>query len=152
MNHPQGRIFSKPQRSMRNNCVCLTSVFSVLVLLAGCQENGLERAPVAGLVTLDGKPLTQGVIFFIPQKGRAAQGKLGPDGSFTLSTYGKSDGATLGKHQVSIIACDEEPAFESEVEPKWLIPRRYGSGATSGLEFEVKPGAENKPQFDLSSK
>ena len=152
MNDQNRKVISTFQRNLG---VSLASLVLAVVFLAGCRDKSqLSVASVTGTVTLDGKPLTQGTVIFTPERGRAARGEIGSDGSFTLSTYGESDGASVGTHQVSIIAIegDEEVGFESSVEPKWLIPRRYGAAATSGLEFEVEAGEQNEPRFDLSSK
>jgi hypothetical protein len=134
-------------------CICLATLLLAVSLLAGCQKKGqLEVALVTGLVTFDGKPLGQGTVIFTPTKGRGARGEISSDGSFTLSTYGEEDGATVGGHQVSIIALEGEVAFESDQQQRWLIPSHYGAPSTSGLECEVEAGKENRPSFDLSSK
>jgi hypothetical protein len=46
-----------------------------LVALAGCGGESLDRYPLTGTVTYDGKPVESGVIFFEP---KASAGKLAP--------------------------------------------------------------------------
>jgi hypothetical protein len=75
---------------------------------------------VTGVVTIDGQPFTQGKVMFAPiargenrQAGRPAFSRLGPDGSFTLSTYEPADGAVVGEHWATVISIepkDGEPA------------------------------------------
>jgi hypothetical protein len=126
----------------------------VLASIAGCgQDANVSR--VHGIVRLDGKPLTAGTVRFVPEAGRAATGQIESDGTFTLGTYGKSDGALIGTHKVAIIAyeatSDERPPYEIRgPASKPLVPERYMSVGTSGLTFEVKPG-DNRAEFDLRS-
>ena len=113
-------------------------------------------ASVEGIVRLDGKPLTSGTVRFIPAAGRAATGTIQSDGTFTLGTFGQSDGALIGTHQVAVIAYeaadDGRPAYEVRTTTsKPLVPQRYMAVGTSGLTFEVKPG-ENQADFNLKSK
>ena len=145
-------------RGGRPGPVVWAAVFCGLIgLLAGCGgAGGLDTAQVSGTVTFDGKPLAQGTVSFTPEKGRGATGQIASDGSYTLTTYKKGDGAVVGRHQVAIVAIDRQGAtpttLESmEKEITWLIPRRYGNPFTSGLTFEVKQGTKNVANFELSS-
>jgi hypothetical protein len=78
-----------------------------LLLLAGCNSDGMNKAPVSGKVLANGQPVTEGSLLFAPQAadggadaGIPALGKVQQDGTFTLGTSGTSDGAVIGKHQV----------------------------------------------------
>ena len=83
----------------------------LLVALCGCGPE-LEQfpvAPVTGTVLCGGEPLRSGRIQFSPvrtgdavEAGKPAQGALEATGAFTLSTYGRGDGAVIGEHTVSI--------------------------------------------------
>jgi hypothetical protein len=108
---------------------------------------------------LDGAPVTEGAVLFTPARGRLARGTLSKNGTFTLSTYKDGDGAIVGIHQVAVISRmgNEEDFFEKSPTPgqqlfQWIVPERYANGTTSGLVFEVKPGVENHPTFELQSK
>ena len=135
------------------------AICGLTVLLAGCGgAGGLDTARVSGTVTLDGKPLTQGTVSFTPEKGRGATGQIASDGSFTLTTYKKGDGAVVGRHQVAIVSIEHPAATREaaekiimEMEITWLIPRRYGNPFTSELTFEVKPGTKNVANFELTT-
>jgi hypothetical protein len=77
---------------------------------AGCSKSEFDLAPVAGRVTIDGQPFTQGKVMFAPiasgesrEAGKPALGRLGPDGSFILGTYEPDDGAVVGEHWVTVI-------------------------------------------------
>ena len=123
------------------------------LILLGCGRGyELPTAPVSGKVLVDGQPVTKGQVIFAPEGGRAATGILGPDGTFTLSTYRPNDGAVVGKHTVTVIsaerAADADPE-DIDAPMRWLVPRRYSDPGTSGLEFEVKAEGSNQANFDL---
>jgi hypothetical protein len=106
---------------------------------------------------LDGKPLTSGTVRFVPAAGRSAKGEIQSDGTFRLGTYGETDGAMIGTHQVAIIAVQTDPdapkdgrMIKGNPKVKSLIPKRYMAAATSGLTADVKPGG-NEFNFDLTS-
>ncbi len=122
------------------------------LFLCGCGASSgeIETTSVYGVVTLDGTPLTKGIVYFVPEGGRGAKGKIESDGSYTLGTYGKKDGAVIGQHKVFIIATEGEVAFESEEPVKSLVPRRYTNAKTSGLEFEVKAEETNEAPLELT--
>jgi hypothetical protein len=90
---------------------------------SGCSTSEFDLAPVAGRVTIDGQPFTQGKVMFAPiavgesrQAGRPALGRLGPDGAFSLSTYEQDDGAVVGEHWVTVIY--NEPKDPAQAGPK----------------------------------
>lgn len=113
----------------------------------GCSSgNRLDVAPVCGKVTLDGKPVSAGIVVFTPERGRGARGQLASDGSFVLSTYGEGDGAIVGLNKIAVAPPPED---ESGRRPPGYaeIPQHYHNGKSSGLEGEVKAGRSNV--FDL---
>src|SRR5262245_51232722 len=120
-------------------CLLLTAV-------AGC--SGGKTASVSGQVTYNGKPVTGGSLSFspVPANGQQEPGKpgnavVGDDGKYVVGTYGESDGAVIGKHQVSYSA----PVLPF---PEGREPRPGESPPRSGFEglvpkvdtVEVKPG------------
>jgi hypothetical protein len=131
----------------------LILLFAVAAATGCGQEAKVGR--VHGTVRLDGKPLATGIVRFIPDAGRAANGKIQSDGTYSLGTFSQADGAILGPHKVAIIANeaggDDRPAYEHvNQKTRALVPERYMAIGTSGLTFEVKPG-DNQADFDLKS-
>ena len=125
-----------------------------MLSLLGCNQSA-KVGRVRGVVLLDGKPLSTGVVRFLPDAGRSATGQIQSDGTYSLGTYTQSDGALIGTHKVAIIANesggDDRPAYERfNQKTKTLIPERYAAAGTSGLTFEVKPG-DNVANFELKS-
>ena len=69
------------------------------LLFAGCGPSGPAVYPVTGLVTFNDQPLTTGTVVFLPKSGGSpAQGEIGPDGKYTLTTYEAGDGAVSYTH------------------------------------------------------
>ncbi|MEM8947162.1 MAG: hypothetical protein AAGD11_18455 [Planctomycetota bacterium] len=106
---------------------------------------------MSGKVTLDGKPLPQGMVYVIPSKGRSSKALIQEDGTFVLSTYRAGDGVQVGNHAATVTAL---PADEGDAQSRKLrvpVPRRYARPATSGLRIEVKAGEDNEVEFALTS-
>jgi hypothetical protein len=97
----------------------------VLIPFAGC---GPRYVPVSGTVTLDGKPLSGGVLVFSPDAAKGNSARIscsGPvkDGRYTLETSGilRADsgaGAPLGWYKVTLIT-DLPGQPKVEVNPKY---------------------------------
>ena len=146
------------------SCVALVVISSMI----GCR--GDDRvATVRGTVTLDGEPIGDASVTFMPKGGgRPAFGITDAEGAYTLTTFEDGDGAMIGHQLVTITAVDEEmnekaaaaaEELGSLVEvmqppPKqiWRAPQVYSESETSGLVFEVKRGEVNQADFDLKSK
>jgi hypothetical protein len=91
-----------------------------------------EEATVKGKVTLDGKPLTEGTVYFSPPglDQKRAETTIGKDGSYTIKTVSGPNSVSLGS--------------------KSLAKHR---GLNSYIETcDVKPGADNSFDVTLKSK
>ncbi len=106
---------------------CLLSTFS------GCSDGRPRRVRVAGQVLIDGEPITLGNIRIVPADARAATGSIGPDGSFTLTTFEKNDGCVPGTHPVVITAFETISAGAI----RWMAPPTYRDLDTSGLSVTI---------------
>jgi hypothetical protein len=96
--------------------------------------------PVAGQVLIDGQPLTQGHVRFIPADARPSIGTLNAQGEFRLTCFDGQDGAVPGSHRVEVIAAEEL----SSKEMRWHAPKKYSDFETSELVVEV-----DRPRDDL---
>lgn len=147
-----------------------------LLVVAGCEQPGI----VTGLVTLDGEPLTTGVITFNPNAGGpTAYGAIGTDGRYELRT-GAAAGLKAGEYVVTVAANAAAPAAAPEppqataaeaespaadapaVEPPGgmpsggppvlplLTPEKYANLDRSPLRALIK-GGEQTLEFHLTS-
>lgn len=116
----------------------------------GCGDSTTDLAPVKGIVLLDGKPLTSGRVSAVPAKGRGANGVIGADGTFELTTENPGDGAAVGTHTVSVVSMSPGSGGPEGPRGKLLVPEKYTNDLTSGLTIEVKPG-ENNVKLELTS-
>lgn len=97
-------------------CACLLATAAVLAFLPGC--GGPTMAPVKGRVTCNGKPVADAAVTFAPiarsdkdrEPGKAATGFTDAEGYYRLSTFKNYDGALVGKHRVSVVIDDTNPA------------------------------------------
>src|SRR5579884_1223222 len=87
--------------------------------LVGCGDASRPKlGRVSGKVTYNGQPVPKGVVSFVPRSGpgaatgQGATGEIGSDGSYTLTTFDKGDGAVLGEHTVLVVAREEDPAIQ----------------------------------------
>jgi len=108
-------------------------VLALIVAVSGCGDQRPKRVPVAGKVLIDGQPLTYGFIQVIPENDRAATAKIGPDGSFRLTTFEENDGCVPGHHKVAVIANESL----NPLTQKWHAPQKYMETGTSGLTIDV---------------
>ncbi len=130
------------------------STFLWLIVVAaavmGCSESGPSRAPIAGQITVGGKPLAAGRILFTPiapNQGPATSARI-TDGQYQLS---KNDGPVVGQNRVAVeadlnigFALDDEAAFAKRGKPLPPNPIPPAFNSQSQLSVEVKPGDENK--------
>lgn len=129
--------------------------------LSGCfggSSEHIERAPVTGTVTFDGKPLPAGSIQFIPDvdasgkplRGQAVQALI-TEGTYELPA---ESGPTVGLNKVMINATRKTGKFQKidgqkiEIEQQYL-PAKFNSSTT--LKYEIKAG-ENTADFTLDAR
>jgi hypothetical protein len=87
----------------------------------------LETAEVRGTVTFDGRPLESGAVLFVPAHGRGATGTIQRDGTYVLGTYCAGDGATVGRHIVTV-----NPRYARDGYPR-AFARGYLQSPLQGL-------------------
>ena len=150
-------------------------VVAVALALAGC-GGGPKRPktyPATGTVTLDGQPLADATVSFVPAVGPPSDGKTDASGKFVIMTSGQP-GAPVGANKVTVSKFtgsatmpmaggtpdDMKKMYEKMYDKskkttgdKGELPAKYGRPDTSGLSAEVTAdGAKNVFTFELSSK
>ncbi len=119
-----------------------------LLPLVGCGGAG---ATVSGKVTLDGSPLDDATITFVPIAGGQRQAAWAAVKSGEYAIHPK-DGLGTGQFRVEIRAL--RPTGEKSADPELIpakeaVPAKYNS--KSDLTVEIKPG-KNAADFELKSK
>lgn len=126
--------------------VVATPAILLASFVAGCGGGAeqLETAAVTGKVTYGGQNVTGGTLTFTPKASGESPGKpgsapIGSDGTFTVGTYGKADGAVVGAHRISYSApSPEAPADSDEHTPS--KPSPYANLVPRESEVVVKAG------------
>jgi len=132
---------------------------SIVALLAcGCGDSGPQMAPVSGVVTVDGAPVANAAVMFVPEAGgRPATGLTDAEGKFSLETMEPGDGALVGKHKVTVTGVKTtgiqatEDGLSGAVDPsqireEWFVPQKYSKPDTSGLTQDV---TDDMPPVEL---
>jgi hypothetical protein len=122
------------------NLIRLTVFGMAMLACSGGCGDGLELAGVRGTVQFDGKPLTNGkVVFASVERGKPAAGQINQDGTYVLSTIRPGDGATPGKHKVTVVTDLEIRGSQRHL--TWLGPDQ--------LLLEVEADKENTIDIDI---
>jgi hypothetical protein len=119
----------------------------------GYPGQGEKLVPVAGRVTVDGRPLTFGAVSFRPDpsRGNASRhhptGTIDADGRFELYTTGEK-GAPPGWYKVLVFADDNQAGGPVHpAPPRWAVAAKYTGEQTTDLFVEVvekpAPGAHD---------
>jgi hypothetical protein len=123
-----------------------SSFVALLVFTGGC--SGPTFYPVAGVVRLNGRPLSRASVMLIPNgSGQPAAGSTDAAGRFVLET-GNAVGVAPGEYSV-VVVCDGLPELANDrtslqlAPVSEIIPQRYGKPEQSGLKFKIpSPGPE----------
>lgn len=143
-------------------------LFCLAVVMSGCGD-GSGTVPVAGIVKLDGQPLKNASVSFLPQgDGKQATGTTDDAGKFVLSTDNPRDGAMPGNYKVVIepsvnfvetadgLSSDQAMAANAAALAKAKkptgpqVPESYTRLDKTPLTQEVPPRGE--VVFDIKSK
>ncbi len=157
-------------RRQRRATTCFVGAAIVSFLLAGCGGEGYTTVPVSGRVTLDGSPLADVGLVFVPiakdkdnpNVGPGSLGKTDAQGRFTLQTVNGEDGAVPTEHVVRMSlapdasevqspddAVPEAPVASPRSSRKLSLPRHARDGS---LHFQVPSEGTDQADFDLVSK
>lgn len=160
---------------MAGRRIAAGAVLVAALAVAGCgaASNKPKLYPATGTVTLDGKPLADATVSFVPAVGPPSDGKTDAAGKFTIMTSGQP-GAPFGPNKVTVSKFtgtatmptaggspdDMKAMYEKMYDKnkkaaaeKGEVPAKYGRPDSSGLSAEVTAdAAKNVFPFELSSK
>jgi hypothetical protein len=132
---PQGQFYDGPSRR-----VSLVALLPALTMLVGCGESRIEVVPVSGRVTFAGQPPAGAQIVLHPANTSnpsdvAPSGRVGNDGSFTITAYEQGDGAPPGEYVATIQWYKIDP--KEGIPGPNVIPEEYAKAATSPIKVTV---------------
>lgn len=149
----------------------LCVVMSAACTMIGCSSRGPKVEFVEGAVLLDGKPIDNATVCFIPQassgdtpRGLTAVGRTKADGTFQLNAIAGARagaGTAVGAYAITIVKQEGPPIPEPDasgylppappnMDVRDVIPKVYGSPTTTPLRADVIAG-KNRFQFELRS-
>lgn len=148
-----GQIRSPDVRSL----FCVIPWIVIIGVCASCQRSRSGQAEVAGIVTLDGDPIPQGSILFIPVDGNPG---VTTGGAIEAGRYQLQGDAspTAGWHRVEIRSMRKSgrmvpkplaaPGEMVEGEEEAVAPQ---FNLASVLKVELQPGPNEQP-FEVKSR
>jgi hypothetical protein len=141
---------------------CRTAAAVLALAAAGCstdpsEVDTLPRVAVSGTITLDGKPLPEGRLQFLPDpssSGIMAVAEIN-DGKFSID---RASGPIPGKYRIMVssrpvykIKPGESPGGSPPKSAPEMVPSQY-NGKSSELVAEVKADGPYAFEFELNSK
>lgn len=119
-------------------------------IISGCGGERSDLGEVTGTITLDGQPLSNAQIQFVPNGGvgSTAYGKTDSNGHYSMMFSRDASGASLGENGVRISTADVGEQDGEEVVIKEQVPPKYNS--ETELVADVQSGA-NIFDFALES-
>jgi hypothetical protein len=122
------------------------------LLVTSCGGGSTKLYPVTGKVFYLDRPAEGATVVFQPVNSGPdslmPSGTVGPDGTFTLSTHPRGEGAPAGEYVV-LITWYPPDAREKE-HPKNKLPERYGVATDSTLRATVNQGPTELEPFRLT--
>ncbi|MCC9599785.1 carboxypeptidase regulatory-like domain-containing protein [Stieleria sp. JC731] len=131
----------------------LASVLFLLSLssfaVTGCGPGGPELGQIEGKLTIDGEPVKNGSIEFVPiGGGRPSLALTNEEGFYTAYYLPNQPGALTGKHRIRFEVAKGKPGDPGLVRPKRNGKRPTGEVKLEPSEVEVVSG-ENEINFQL---
>lgn len=128
-----------------------------LAVVIGCGVPTHAGISLRGIVTLDGEPLPEGQLLFIPlEQGSQVRPLTIQDGEFSCD---REHGLTAGTYRVEILVYESTgqltrdpdlPAGYKTPDTRQVIPRKYNS--QSILTCQLPQGGDEPLRFDLESR
>lgn len=137
---------------------------AVLAITTGCGDSKFKFAPIEGSVTLDGQPITNARVVFMPQS-RTDDGEAGPysggetdaEGHYSLASTDDTPrpGAVVGPHRI-VISTKRSHRHPTELDTEVIdspetIPAVYTNYRLTPLTFDVPAGGSTSADFSLES-
>jgi hypothetical protein len=130
-------------------------------MFLGCGEGGPTLGKVTGKVTLDGKPVPDVAVTFMPTEGGSGSGITDASGNYEL-THSNGKGTPIGKNKVAVTTVNKPQSAAidlSQIPSDSPEYAKAAAAASSAGEYNVKftepiPAKYNTKtelQFDIKS-
>lgn len=136
--------------------VTIAVAFLVISLMVPLfRSSGRVRVfPAQGKAEYEGQPIANASIFLHPTWVKEPsfprpRATVNDDGTFTVGTYAREDGAPPGEYKVTVQWFTKiDPADEDRL-PVNLLPPRYAKAETSDVTIEIREGENQLPAIKL---
>ena len=121
----------------------LTFLFLAAAAPAADPKDVQKGNELAGVITLNGKPLAEAMISFHPADDgkKPFRARTDADGKY------RATGLPAGEYTVTIIKTIDD----GKAKPRNVVAPKYADPKTSGIKVKVEKG-QNAANFDLASK
>lgn len=137
----------------------LACAFLSVVSFTGCDSGPKlpPTVPAEGIVTLDGKPMSDVTIIFIAEKGTYnATAVSDSSGKFAMKAFEQKSGAVAGSYKVelnkTVVESKGMKGGEADVNMTYGLPMKYASFTTSSITITLPESGNKDIKFDLVSK
>jgi len=126
-----------------------TTLLTIALLSFGCaKKDPFNRQEVSGTVTLNGKPVETGSIYFEPQEGQGVATNASIiKGAFRLPKG--TNGLSPGKYKWELVVMDKPGGGEGGGADTGAMPKNLVPPSQSGKDFVVVVGEETKLTIDI---
>lgn len=148
---------SSDSRSLSSGLVGRSLLMLTAVAAAGCSsqkpDNRKAVFPVRGKLLVDQQPAPGALVILHPMDGAAQAerpfGKVGPDGTFELTTYQGSDGAPPGDY---VVTTEWQLSPYPDAPGPWpnVLPPQFSDPRQSGLKVTISPSVNELTPFSLA--
>lgn len=135
---------------MRASMLIFVLLMAILPISCGSSTSRRPVFPTSGKILLNGKPAENALVVFHPMNASDGEakprGKVGPDGTYKLTTYDTDDGAPAGEYRVTVelwLAGRGDEAPSNRLRPNLAKPE------SSGLMASVSSGANEIKTIEL---
>jgi hypothetical protein len=135
----------------------IAGVITLIMTAAGCSKGQLMTFPVTGELFVDGKPAEDAFVYLYPAGGDLAKdapnpfGQVGKDGRFTLSSYGKDDGAPAGDYVVCFSWHARSGLAKQRFDGPDKLKEKYNDKEKSTFKVTIKKEPNTLARFELKS-
>jgi hypothetical protein len=131
-------------------CTVIAASLVCTTLASGCSGGRRDLADVRGTVKMDGQPLVDALVQFVPQgsPGVTSLGRTDSSGNYYMMATRSATGASLGENKVRITTYEILDEGGKQKVVKERVPTKYNSATE--LVVTVKSRG-NKFDFDLST-